>query len=328
MGKKKEYLKYISFKSIFYFCSLPVRLDSYRGCTHGCLYCFSQRLNNRAQGFHKCAVSANPASFRRYMESLDSDACQEGLVRSCLRHRVPIHFGCVADPFPDVEREKKATLGFLEVLAAHHYPFILSTKSSLVSRQPYLPLLSQVPCSVQLSFSTLNERLARKLEPGAASPLARLRSIERLSERGIHTVARLQPFLYPLEKVTVRHLRTLANAGVKHVVLEHLRIPTNSSHTARRNLSAATGMDFLDVYKRLGMKRSRVSFELTSEAKFDNIMSCRQEVHKLGMTFGSGDNDFHHMSDMPCCCGFLPSPNLPALVTTAPTVRPSLFAIS
>ncbi len=72
-----------------------------------------------------------------------------------------------------------------------------------------------------------------------------------------------------------------ANNGFKHVVLEHLRIPTNSSHTARRNLSATTGMDFLDAYKRLGMKLSRVSFELTSEAKFDNIMSCRQDRHSL-----------------------------------------------
>lgn len=93
------------------------------------------------------------------------------------------------------------------------------------------------------------------------------------------------------------------------MVLEHLRIPTNSSHAARSRLTATTGMDFLDAYKRLGMRRSRVSFELTSEAKSDNIMLCREEVHRLGMTFGSGDNDFHHMSDTLCCCGVPDTPD-------------------
>ena len=308
MSEDPRYTKCIGFKSIFYFCSLPLRLNSYRGCTHGCLYCFSRRLNNRAQGFHKCAVPADPERFRRYMKAMDSQACQEGLVRSCLRHRVPIHFGCVSDPFPAVERETKTTQRFLEVLAASAYPFVLSTKSNLVSQEPYLNLLSDAACSVQLSFSTLDSRLARALEPGASSPLERLRAMEKLSQRGIYTVARLQPLLYPLEEVSRQQIRAFADAGAKHVVMEHLRIPTNSSHGARTLLLRATGMDFLRTYRALGIRRSRISFELTHELKLENIMCCKKEVNGLGMTFGSGDNDFHHMSDTICCCGV---PNRP-----------------
>jgi DNA repair photolyase len=313
MYQNKPYLKYMGFKSIFYFCSLPLRLDSYRGCTHGCLYCFSQRLNNRAEGFHRRAVPADPERFRCYMESLDSQACQEGLVRSCLRHRVPIHFGCVSDPFPGVERETQTTLKFLKVLVANAYPFVLSTKSSLVSREPYLNLLSEAACSLQLSFSTLDNRLARALEPGAPSPRDRLKAMEKLAQKNVYTVARLQPLLYPLERVSRQQLRAFADAGAKHVIMEHLRIPTNSSHTARTLLWRTTGMDFLKAYKDLGIKRSRISFELARNAKLDNIMYCREEVHRLSMTFGSGDNDFHHMSDTVCCCGV---PNRPEFANT------------
>jgi len=121
MPKDSEYKKYISFKSIFYFCSLPIRVDSCRGCTHGCLYCFSQRLNNRPQGFHDSVVPANPNRFRKYLNQLNSYTHPEGLVKSCLRKRVPIHFGCVSDPFPYIEKEKQITLGFLQVLVSRCY---------------------------------------------------------------------------------------------------------------------------------------------------------------------------------------------------------------
>jgi hypothetical protein len=46
-----------------------------------------------------------------------------------------------------------------------------------------------------------------------------------------------------------------------------------------------------------------VSYELVSEAKINNILFCRDEAHRFGMTFGAGDNDFHHFSDYLCCCG-------------------------
>lgn len=307
-SKTKAYDKYMSFKSIFYFCSLPVRLDSYLGCTHGCLYCFSQRLNNRAKGFHRKSIPADPDRFDRYMTTLHSKHHKNGLVRSCLKHKVPLHFGCVSDPFPQIERERKVTFRFLEVLSKLNYPFVICTKSTLVAQEPYLSLLAHTPCSVQISFSSFDDNLARKLEPNAPSSSARLRAIKKLSGKGIFTVARLQPFLYPLETIQPHTIRIVANAGVKHLVLEHLRIPTNSSKIARNRLWKATGIDFVQTYRQLGIKHSRVSYELSSDIKLENILFCRGEVHKQGMSFGSGDNDFHHVSDTPCCCGLPDQP--------------------
>lgn len=299
----EQYHKYIGIKSIFYFCSLPLRLDSYRGCTYGCLYCFSQSLNNRESGFHYRAVPANPADFIKLMDSINHEGRQTSLVRSCLKRKIPIHFGCVSDPLQPQEIKSRITLKFLKILKQYNYPFILCTKSDLIINPEYLSIIRDTRPIVQISFSTMNDKLASYIEPHAPSPTIRLRTLDKLSNLGIWTVARLQPFLYPKEQINDEGLRSLANVGVKHVTLEHLRIPTNSKLSTRMSLWNALGVNLLETYRNLGIKHSRINYELNSEIKLHNILKAKNIIHKYGMSFGSGDNDFHHASDYFCCCG-------------------------
>jgi DNA repair photolyase len=299
----EQYHKYIGIKSIFYFCSLPLRLDSYRGCTYGCLYCFSQSLNNRESGFHYRAVPANPADFIKLMDSINHEGRQTSLVRSCLKRKIPIHFGCVSDPLQPQEIKSRITLKFLKILKQYNYPFILCTKSDLIINLEYLSIIRDTRPIVQISFSTMNDKLASYIEPHAPSPTIRLRTLDKLSNLGIWTVARLQPFLYPKEQINDEGLRSLANVGVKHVTLEHLRIPTNSKLSTRMSLWNALGVNLLETYRNLGIKHSRINYELNSEIKLHNILKAKNIIHKYGMSFGSGDNDFHHASDYFCCCG-------------------------
>ena len=299
----EQYHKYIGIKSIFYFCSLPLRLDSYRGCTYGCLYCFSQSLNNRESGFHYRAVPANPADFIKLMDSISHEGRQTSLVRSCLKRKIPIHFGCVSDPLQPQEIKSRITLKFLKILKQYNYPFILCTKSDLIIKPEYLSIIRDTRPIVQISFSTMNDKLASYIEPHAPSPTIRLRTLDKLSNLGIWTVARLQPFLYPKEQINDEGLRSLANVGVKHVILEHLRIPTNSKLSTRMSLWSALGVNLLETYRNLGIKHSRINYELNSEIKLNNILKAKNIIHKYGMSFGSGDNDFHHASDYFCCCG-------------------------
>lgn len=299
----EQYHNYIGIKSIFYFCSLPLRLDSYRGCTYGCLYCFSQSLNNRKSGFHSHALPANPANFIKLMDSINHEGRQTSLVRSFLKRKIPIHFGCVSDPLQPQEIKSKITLKFLKILKQHSYPFILCTKSDLIIKPEYLSIICDTRPIVQISFSTMNDKLASYIEPHAPSPTIRLRTLDKLSNLGIWTVARLQPFLYPKEQINDKRLRALANVGVKHVTLEHLRIPTNSKLSIRMSLWSALGMNLLEAYRNLGIKHSRINYELNSEIKLHNILKAKNIINKYGMSFGSGDNDFHHVSDNFCCCG-------------------------
>ncbi len=299
----KEYKKYIGLKSLFYFCSLPIRLDSYRGCSLGCLYCFSQKLNNRRFEFNNCVLPANPNRFSKLMESvLDLNDCK-GLIRSCIIRRLPIHFGCVSDPFQKAEVKNRVTYEFLKVFKKYNYPFVLSTKSDLVISDEYLNLIKTNPCSIQISFSTFDDKLAEKIEPNAPPPSKRLNVLEALSENGIYTVARIQPYLYGIDKISEKNFKRIAKTGAKHIILEHLRIPTNSSLKIRKKLWNAIGINLLEEYEKEGIQNSRVNYEIASDIKYNNVVKAKRIANSYGMTFGAGDNDFHHFSDKICCCG-------------------------
>lgn len=298
----EDYSEFIAIKSLFYFCSLPLRLDSYSGCTFGCKYCFSNKLNNRKASFHNDMKKGSPSKLRSLiLRSLNTTSDKDSAVVSCLKHLVPIHFGCVSDPFPNCEADLKVTKRMLLVLKEFRYPTVICTKSSMVANKEYSDVLAEFPVSVQMSFSTLNDAIARRLEPNASSVDSRLEALKKLSSRGIYTVVRLQPYVYEVAGDDEDNIRLIASLGVKHLVLEHLRIPTNNSN--RSELWSSLGMNLLEVYQTKGVKTSRVSYELAAEAKLENITRIKELTHKYGMTFGSGDNDFHHISDSNCCCG-------------------------
>lgn len=303
-----NYTEFLAFKSIFYFCSLPLRLDSYSGCFHGCLYCFSQYLNNRNNNFFDQVIAAEPFSLERYLDTLDSYSGPDSPVRSCLKRRIPIHFGNVSDPFQPIETKKRISLNFLKTLLKYNYPTVISTKSALIASPDYLPLIKDLPSSVQISFSTFNEQLSRKIEPFSPSPTNRMRTLQKLSEAGIHTTARIQPFLYPLETVSDIYIRDLAASGIRHLTFEHLRIPTNSRDASRNRLWSTLGMDMLQEYKKFGHQVSRINYEIASSVKIENILAVREIAHNYGLTFGAADNEFHHISDDLCCCGLPPIP--------------------
>ena len=117
-----EYKKFISFKSIFYFCSLPLRLDSYRGCTIGCHYCFSKSINNRKEKFNK-VIPANPNKFGRYFLQSPNEK-RIGIVKQCVDRRIPFHFGCVSDPFQPAEKKYKITYEMLKIIFANSLAYL------------------------------------------------------------------------------------------------------------------------------------------------------------------------------------------------------------
>jgi len=224
-------------------------------------------------------------------------------VRSCLERHIPLHFGCISDPFQPVEIKYRVTLEFLRIIREFNYPCVISTKSDLITDPIYLDIITGIPLSVQISFSTLNDELANIIEPYTPPPSKRLLVLKQLAQNRLYTVGRLQPFLFPREKLLPETFEKLASVGVKHIVLEHLRIPTNSKIRTREELWHGLGMNMIDNYKKMGMKYSRVNYELNSEQKLNNVLKAKEFANKYGMSFGSGDNDFHHISDNLCCCG-------------------------
>lgn len=236
--------------------------------------------------------------------ALGSNNHRKNAINQLLEHRCPIHFGGLSEPLQAIDKKYRATYKSIEIFRRFDYPIIISTKGPLLGDPEYLELLaSHKKCAIQVSFSTLDDDLAKKLEPGSPLPSQRIEIIKEASKKGLWIAIRIQPFLFPIHKVEDYDLGLLAEAGAKHVIVEHLRLPTNFDKKALLRLYKVLGIDVLEYYKERGIQISRVNYELVPEVKTPNILRFRDLAHQAGMTFGCGDNDLHHYSDNDCCCG-------------------------
>jgi len=197
-------------------------LNAYRGCEHGCIYCFARSSHgylNLSPGLDfETRLFAKPdaAKLLRVELAKPSYRC------------APIALGTNTDPYQPIEREWRITRQVVEVLAECRHPLSIVTKSALVERD--LDLLAQMArnCLVQvyISVTTLDAELARKLEPRASSPRRRLQAIARLSEAGVPCgvlVAPVIPFLTDAELENV--LQAAHEHGARSAGYSLLRLP-------------------------------------------------------------------------------------------------------
>lgn len=121
-------------------CDLPIRFDTYEGCSHLCTYCFVLRKNDL-----KVEMGESAQALRRWITGARS---QEFM---WCDWDIPLHWGGMSDPFQPVEKKERRSLEALKVLAETKYPFVVSTKNALIADEPYLELIKQSNCVVQFS---------------------------------------------------------------------------------------------------------------------------------------------------------------------------------
>lgn len=188
-------------------------LNPYVGCAFGCAYCYAryahrytaERLNAAAPPSEASFVEGLPswlAFERRIMVKHDAPAllrralCRAGTLDALQRERLVI--GTATDPYQPAERRYRVTRGVLEVLAEHAgIGVTIITKSPLVTRD--IDLLVRINersrLSVHVSLITVDRELARRLEPRAPTPEARVRAIARLRDHGIEVGVNIMPVL-------------------------------------------------------------------------------------------------------------------------------------
>jgi len=159
-------------------CTCPAKLtfNPYTGCTHGCLYCY-------ATSYIKNHVDCHPK--KDFFTTLRREAaklCGE-----------TISLCNSSDPYPAVEASEGLTRRCLEVLSESDCRIQVITKSDLVTRDD--DLLEKVPSTVALTITTLDDQLARVLEPGAPAPSRRIRAAEYLTKAGIPVSVRIDPII-------------------------------------------------------------------------------------------------------------------------------------
>lgn len=197
-------------------------LNVYRGCEHGCIYCYARPSHgylNLSPGLDfETKLFAKPEAAALLRKELSKPSYQ------CL----PIALGVNTDSYQPIERELKIVRQVLEVLVECKHPVSIITKSALIERD--IDLLVQLArddlVQVFITVTTLDAEVARKLEPRAASPRRRLQAMQRLNEAGVPCgvlVAPVIPFLTDAELEQVLQAAYDHGARTGHYAL--LRLP-------------------------------------------------------------------------------------------------------
>jgi DNA repair photolyase len=197
-------------------------INPYRGCGVGCSYCYA-----RPSHAYLGLSPGRDFETRLFYKADAARLLEAELARPGYLCK-PIMLGANTDPYQPVERRMKVTRSILEVLARTRHPVAVVTKSALVLRD--LDLLADMArdglASVAVSVTSLDAELKRKLEPRAASPAARLRTLTALSASGVPTGVLVAPVIPALNDHEVEAiLEAAAAAGVRWAAYVLLRLP-------------------------------------------------------------------------------------------------------
>ena len=197
-------------------------INPYRGCEHGCIYCYARPTH--AYLGHSPGLDFET---KIYAKVNAPELLEQELSR---RNYVPqtIALGAVTDPSQPVERERGITRRILEVLDAASHPVGIVTKSAGIVRD--VDILSRMAArklvKVAISVTSLDRRLARSMEPRAATPPKRLEAIARLSAAGVPVSVMVAPIVPALNDSEIEKILEAAQAaGAREAGFVVLRLP-------------------------------------------------------------------------------------------------------
>ncbi|ARP66748.1 radical SAM protein [Mesorhizobium sp. WSM1497] len=201
-------------------------INPYRGCEHGCVYCFA-RPTHAFMGLSpgldfESKLFAKPDAARLLDKELSKDSYQPRTIA----------IGTNTDPYQPIEKQYRIMREILEVLEARGHPVGIVTKSALVTRD--IDILSRMAerglAKVALSVTTLDRMLARTMEPRASTPTKRLEAIRQLSDAGIPASVMVAPIIPGLTDPEMERILDSARAaGAREAGYVILRLPLEVS---------------------------------------------------------------------------------------------------
>jgi DNA repair photolyase len=196
-------------------------LNPYRGCEHGCIYCFARPTHSYLNLSPGLDFETKLIAKRNVAEVLRAELGRKNYRPS------QIAIGTATDCYQPIERELRLTRGVLEVLQETQHPFGLVTKSSAVEQDLDLiaPMAARHLAAVYLTITTLDADLARKLEPRAAAPHRRLRTIRTLAEAGVPVGVSVGPQIPFITEDMEKVLEAAWEAGARCAFYTVVRLP-------------------------------------------------------------------------------------------------------
>jgi DNA repair photolyase len=157
-------------------------MNLYRGCSHNCVYC-----DGRSEGYYVEGDFGEDVAVKTNAIELLNRELDPRRKRTPLQRGFIIVGGGVGDSYQPIEQKYELTRGALKVIAEHHLPVHMLTKSTLIERD--IDILKRINeesrAIVSFSFSSVDDDISRIIEPGVPPPSMRFKTIERLKNEGI-----------------------------------------------------------------------------------------------------------------------------------------------
>lgn len=211
MSKLEVIREFDPWRSPLCTCPKKYSLHPYTGCSHLCLYCYA-------------------TSYIGLKESKPKDRFLKKLSRDLTRIKPSslIELSTSSDPYPPIEKILGLTRKALELISRYEFRLLITTKSDLVVRDA--DLFVRLPSAVMITITTLDEKLAEIIEPGAPPPSKRILAIRELSKQNVAIGVRVDPIIpfinddeYGVEEL----VSSVVDAGALHIV--------TSTYKARRD---------------------------------------------------------------------------------------------
>lgn len=259
----------IDCNSIVGHCEVPIRFDTYSGCSHACAYCFVRKKSD----ISKIEAKRCESELRKFIEGH-----RIGATNWC-DWAIPLHWGGVSDPFQKLERNKRVSFGCLKIFAETKYPFIVSTKGEVIADDDYLELLKQ--CNAVVQISMVSPRYDT-LERGAPPYEKRMEMLGKIAPCCKRLIVRHQPFMPEVLGDVIANLPRIKDKGVYGVIVEGL-------------VSSVRRPGMIPV----GPRR----YAYTEEDLRKWFTVIKNECHKNGLVFFCGEDRMRSLGDSTCCCG-------------------------
>ena len=236
-------------------------INPYRGCEHGCVYCFARPTH--------AYVGLSPGlDFETHLFAKPDapELLERELSASSYQPRT-IAIGTNTDPYQPIERKTEIMRRILTVLERAGHPVGIVTKSALVTRD--IDILSRMArrnlVKVALSVTSLDPKLARAMEPRAATPPLRIETIRRLAAAGIPASVMVAPVIPALNDAEIeRILDAAAFAGAREAGYILLRLPLEVRDLFREWLIAHYPDRYRHVFALIREMRGGKDYDATS----------------------------------------------------------------
>ncbi len=191
-------------------------LNPYRGCTHGCHYCYARRYQTQFE-----LGSGDEFASIIFVKTNFVDVLRRELKRPSWTGEY-VAFGTATDCYQPIEGHYKLTRRSLEVLADAANPVGVVTKGPMVVRDADVlqELTRRAGCTVYISVPTVDEQAWSRLEPGTAHPMQRLRAVRELNDAGVRAGVLMNPIVPGISSkpaILERTVKAIAESGASFV---------------------------------------------------------------------------------------------------------------